>query len=523
MKGFLEPFARLLAGLSWGQRIGLMVLVGSVVAGFFVVATWLRQPDYQLLYGDLPSTEAGRIVERLRDQKIPYQVTNGGRNILIPAENVYEMRLALAGEGLPEGGHLGFEVFDRSRLGMGRFTQQVFFQRALQGELGRTIGSLEAVKQARIHLVLKDQSVFDNEKSQPSASVVLWLKPGGRMGREQVQAIVHLVAGSVRGLTPERVVVVDQRGVLLSGGEKDKGGGFLSGSQFQHQRQYESRLEKGVEEMLEQALGPNTAIVRVSADMDFRRIEEVEEQFDPEKLAIRSEQRSTESSRKGNQDTQAAAGQPAASGQAASSTKQQETINYELNKLTRRLVIPSGRVRRLSVAVLVDGRYEAQGEGAPTYVPRTEEEIKTYEKLVKDAVGFDSTRGDRVTVVNVAFQRSEQSASPEAGAEVEKLIKRRFWIATAQKLIGIILIPLLLIFLVLRPLLKWITSGLPVTGGAPASYQLPKTVGQLEADMGLAPGSAAETPLRLRAVEMAKTDPNRTAQLAKSWLKDRRG
>lgn len=495
-----------------GQRVALLMLVGSVVAGFLVVGAWVRQPDYQLLYGNIPSDGAFKIIERLKEERIPYKMANGGKDILVPSERVYETRIALAGEGLPQGGQMGFEIFDRSRLGMGRFTQQIYFQRALEGELSRTISSMEGVESARVHLVLKDQSVFADEASQPSASVALKLKSGVRMGRQQIQAIVHMAAGSVMGLSPDNVVVVDQAGTLLSGGEQEAGEALVNASQFEQQRRLETQTEDKVREMLEQALGPKKAIVRVSMDMDFKKVEETEEKFDPENIAIRSEQRSTESSQKG------AAGQEAASGGAATSTKQQETINYEVNKVTRRLVEPSGKISKMSVAVMVDGRYETpEGEGEAQYTPRTDEELKTYEELVKDAVGFDAARGDRVTVVNVAFRQTEEEIGPEGGVDIQKMMTRRFYISSAQKLLLVTLVPLLIIFMVLRPLLKWVTSTSP---GAPSTraYQFPQTVEQLEADMGMLPSAGGEAPLKARALELAKSDPNRAAQLAKSWL-----
>ena len=520
MRGLLGPIAQLMAGLSWGQRIALTVLVGAVMAGFLWVTFWLRQPDYQLLYGDLPSGEAWRIIEKLREQKIPYRIANGGRDVLVSAEKIYEMRLSLAGEGLPESGQLGFEIFDRSRLGMGRFTQRVFFQRALQGELSRTIGSFESVKQARVHLVMASDSVFENQRSQPSASVVLLFKPGGRMGKDQIQAVVHLVAGSVRGLLPEQVVVVDQEGKLLSGAEKDGDAAILSTSQLDFNRQYEAHLEQRVEKMLERALGPNMAVVRVSADIDFTRMEQVEEQFDPEKLAIRSEQRSSETSQKKSGAGESSQAVQGGAAKGASSKKEQETVNYELNKLTRKWVEPAGKVKRLSVAVLVDGSYKSEGGGEPVYVPRTDEDIKTYENLVRNAVGFNADRGDVVTVVNVPLHHSNQEISSEEGEVVEKMMNRRFWVTTAQKLLGILLIPLLLVFLVLRPLLKWVTSTRQGTGVPTTVPDFPKTVGELEEDMGLLPTPTTETPLRLKAVEIAKSDPVRAAQLARTWIKE---
>jgi flagellar M-ring protein FliF len=511
------PFARVIGGLSAGQRIALLVLTGSIIAGFIAVGFWVRQPDFQLLYGNVPSDGASKIIEALKDQRIPYKVANGGRDILVPANNVYETRIALAGEGLPQGGQVGFELFDQSRLGMGRFTQQIYFQRALEGELSRTISSMEGVEKARVHLVLKDQSVFADRESQPSASVALGLRSGRNMGRQQIQSVVHLVAGSVMGLAPDRVVVVDHKGTLLSGGEKEAGGGLVSASQFEQQHQLETQVEKKIQNMLERALGPNKAVVRVSMEMDFKKVEQTEEKYDPESIAIRSEQRTTESSKKPGQGGDA---QQAASGAAATSTKQQETINYEVNKLIRRMVEPSGKVQRLSVAVMVDGRYESPaGGGEPEYVPRTDEELKTYEGLVKEAVGFDTARGDRVTVVNVAFRHPEEDISTEAAGAMEKMMNRRFWISAAQKLLFVILVPLLLLFMVLRPLLKWVTSASPeVTGSRP--YQLPRTVEQMETEMGLLPGATGEPELKLRALELAKSDPNRAAQLAKSWLNE---
>jgi len=263
------------------------------------LVAWSNRPDYRVLYSNLSEGDAAAVVSKLKEMKIPYRLEGAGHSILIPAGQVYETRLQLATSGLPQGGGIGFEIFDRTNIGMTDFVQHLNYQRALQGELSRTINQFSEVETSRVHLSLPRKSLFVEDQKEARASVILKLKQGRSLGRSQVQGIVHLVASSAEGLNPTNITVVDTQGHLLSEPGDSDPMARLGQSQWEFKTNLEKTLEKRVQTMLEKAVGENRVIVRVSADLDFKQIEETEETFDPETPAVRSEQRSEEKTKGG--------------------------------------------------------------------------------------------------------------------------------------------------------------------------------------------------------------------------------
>ncbi|MGD8335157.1 MAG: flagellar basal-body MS-ring/collar protein FliF, partial [Desulfobacterales bacterium] len=334
--------------ISLAKRIALLTLAVGSVAAFVFLLNWTGKPEFLPLYSHLDANDAGVIVSRLKEQKIPYRLTANGSTILIPQELIYETRMNLASEGLPQGGSMGFELFDNTKLGMTEFAQNVNYQRALQGELVRSINGFEEVDSCRVHIVMPEKSLFVEEEESASASVVLKLHHGKWLSQPQVQGIVHLVSSSVSRLTPENVTVVDSNGRLLTGHNDPSGITPLSADQLDHQLKVERKLENRVLSMLEKALGANRAIVRVSCALNFKQHEMTEERFFPENQVVRSEQTFQETAKESDPiptgipgiqsnlpESSAALNQPTED-ENTTFAKQDRTVNYEIGKMTSR-------------------------------------------------------------------------------------------------------------------------------------------------------------------------------------------
>ncbi len=399
-------------------RLGAMAMVGLGVLGLVVwFALRAGQPPMALLYADLDARDAGQVVAALERQRVPYRLAAGGSQVWAPEEQVARLRLTLAREGLPAGGSVGYEIFDRGEsLTTTPFQQDVNRLRALEGELARTIRGLAGVRTARVHLVLPRREPFSRERGEAQASVVLTMQGAQRLDREGVQAVLHLVSMAVPGLRPQSVSIVDSRGELLARGGQALTGPAGAANQEEVRRALELRLARAVEEMLERSLGPGRVRAEVSAEMDFDRSQTVEERFDPENQVPRSVQSVTEQNRSGESGAVSVAGQlPAAEappgGTQSQESRSEETTNYEIGRVTRNIQREHPVVRRLSVAVLVDGVWEPQPGGVATFRERNAEELQRLSSLVRSAVGFDERRGDRTEVVSLRF-----AEPPGAGA-----------------------------------------------------------------------------------------------------------
>lgn len=520
LKKILEPFL----ALSMTKRL----IVGGVVALSAILFTLLivvaNKTDYRPLFSNLTSEDAGEIVKSLKEQKIPYQIEAGGKAILVPADKVYDLRLSLASDGLPQGGGVGFEIFDRKNFGMTEFVQKLNYQRALQGELSRTISQLAGVEQARVHLAIPEKSLFTDDEKHPTASVVLKMKSARNLRESEVQGVIHLVASSIEGMDPEAVTVLDSRGKVLSKTENSDPNGKMTTAMLEMQRNYEKAVEERIQSLLDKAVGTGKSVARVNAVFDFKQVEKFEERYDPEATVVRSEQRTEEkngaasnaSGIPGVQSNTGKAGLTPPAPVLNQGSKSDETMNYEISRTTARITEPVGTLTKISLAIMVDGKYQgtagAEGAAKPKYIPRTPEELQKIESLAKSAIGFNGERGDQITVANIPFQDSADAGMEETPAWWTAPI---FMAVLKNALIGFGFLALL--FFVIRPLLSILRS----SGNRNKDGFVPidQPEGQLENENKLALAMYASSQQQL--IEKVKNDPYQTAQILQNWLKQR--
>jgi flagellar M-ring protein FliF len=517
----VERAKQWLAAASMGQKVivalGISLLVGTVVA----VVLWSTRPNYQVLFSRLNPEDGASIVETLKQEKISYKLRGNGTVILVPDEKVYELRLSLASAGIPQGGGVGFEIFDDTPMGTTEFVQMLNYQRAIQGELSRTIAQFEAVAHARVHIVTPKGSLFVEDEKPATASVVLRLLPGEQLSKRQIDGVVRLVSSAVEGLDPDNITVVDVNGGVLHKGHRSDSEVALSSSQLEHQNSLETSLERRIQEMLERVVGDDRAVVRVTAEVDYRQITTNEERFDPDSAVIRSEQRQQESSVGGTTMPEGAPeekyefGRSGGQGMVSnnSSKKQNQVINYEINRVSKQTVAAVGEIKRLSVAVVVDGKYEAvedaAGEVSQSYVARSQEEMKRLVEIVKKAMGYDSKRGDQVEVINLPFAEQPQTlAEGGEGASAWMSYVARF----APLLLKVVVVLLVFLFVV-RPLMRWLSqvSSRPQAG---------QTSGELALESPTPEALSALEP-RQRVMYLAKNDPEKTTDLIRGWLNEK--
>lgn len=395
-------------------RLGAMMAVTLALVGFFgFVALRVSQPAMGVLFTELPFTDTSAIVKELEAKNIRYETRQDGQTILVPRADMAKVRMEMAGKGLPTGGSVGYEIFDKGdAFSATSFVQGINHLRALEGELSRTIRTLTRVQAARVHLVLPEKRIFERDREPPRASIAL--KVRGELETAQVRAIRHLVASAVEGLKPERVSVVDESGRLLADGAQEAGG---AGAAEERQSGFERRMKREIEEIVTSVVGQGRARVQVSTELDFSKVQSTAETFDPESRVVRSTQtRSENSSSTENKDGgvtvanelpgagRGAAGQGAAgAGNKEAAGKNEEVVNYEISRTTRTETKESGRVKRVSVAVLVDGIYAKAAGGELAYQPRPQEELDRIMALVRTAIGFDKARNDHVEIVNLRF------------------------------------------------------------------------------------------------------------------------
>ena len=439
-----------------------MAAVGAGVIAFFIYLTSrLASPEMSLLYADLDAQDSGQIIARLEQMNVPYRITENGGKILVPQDQVGRTRLVIAEEGLPSGGSIGYEIFDRSEgLGTTSFVQNINHVRALEGELARTIRSVSNVKQARVHLVLPRRELFSRDRQEPSASIVLVLGSARGVDRQQVSAIQHLVAAAVPGLKPSMVSIIDDSGTLLARGATE-GALDQSATRAEEMRVgYEARLVRTVEELLARSLGAGNVRAQVSAEMDFDRITENAEIFDPDGQVVRStqvveEQASSQDEAPagvtvGNNLPDALPDIDEGSGSQSQTSRTEETVNYEITKTVKTHIREAGLVRRLSVAVMVNGKTVPNEEGEATYEARTAEELEKITALVRSAVGFDEARGDTIEVVEMPFVELDGS---DGVVDTQFLGLTKADLMRAAELLVLGVVAMLVLLLVVRPLL----------------------------------------------------------------------
>ncbi len=527
---------------AWRQVAIMIGLAASVAIGVAVVL-WAREPNFTLLYGDLAEKDASQVITALDSQKVPYKVDQGSGAILVPSSRVYDVRLKLAADGLPKGSGMGFEMLQKDQsFGTSNFIETARYQRALEGELARSVATIDNVKSARVHLAIPKQTVFIRKQDKPTASVLVDLYPGRSLDPGQVSAVVHLVASSVPQLRADNVTVVDQTGKLLSGTRHDNAMG-LSDDQLAYTQRIEQRYADRITNLLSPLVGAGGVRAQVNADVDFSTTEKTRESYNPDLPAVRSEQVTEQktvgaggaggvpgalSNQPPGGGTTAAggAGQQAAGGEQSVNSSRSTTRNYELDRTISHTKVAAGQLRRLSIAVVLDNKRGVGTGGAATSTPLSPEELARITDLVKDAVGFDTERGDTINVVNTAFQ-----AQPVPAPLPATPFYQRPWVQDlAKNLLGVIGVALL-IFGVLRPLLKGLAEkgasvpagrqmalagGGMVEGGEMGEDQISLTGGQAAARLG-GPKKSYDDKLQV-ARQMVGQDPRVVAQVVKGWV-----
>lgn len=545
------------------RQIGLMVGLAASVAIGVAIVLWSQSPSYSLLYGGLNDKDRAAVVGALGQAGIDYKLDPRSGDVTVPADQVYNARIKLATEGLPKGAEGGFDLLQKNQgFGTSQFIEQARYNHMIEEELARSVASLDSVSGARVHLARPKQSIFVRPNDKPTASVLVDLYPGRTLDEAQVAGIVHLVAASVPGLQPDQVTVVDQRGHLLTGREHNAEFG-LTADQFKLSRRLEHVYQQRIMDILTPIVGADGVRAQVVADLDFTRVESTKETYNPDKPALRSEQTSerithepdtggvpgaltnqpppagtpvaqpaSAGSSQGNQSgQQSRPGRPGQVKQKADekpvSSSRQATRNYELDRTISHIQQTPGGIQRLSVAVVVDDKAVTTPKGEVKHVPRSSQEIARLTSLVKQAVGFNSARGDSVNVVNISFK----APAPLPAVSAPPIWQRPFFRDLIKQLLGALGIALLL-FGVLRPVMKSLahrgttmaTSAGPMTEAAEGegSRSLP--------DQGAPPRLASgqdgsERPRSIQYAEnlataksMAQEDPKRVAQVVKSWL-----
>jgi len=518
-------------------RLAAMGAVTAALIGFFgFVILRISTPEMTPLFTDLSIEDSSAIIKELDRQAITYELRNDGSIIMVPKDKVTKLRMKFAEDGLPKGGGVGYEIFDKSEaLGTTSFVQNINHLRALEGELARTIQSLDRVQAARVHLVMPERPLFSRDKVSPSASIVL--KVRGRLEASQVQAIRHLVASAVNGLKPERVSIVDETGRLLADGAAEDQTGAIAD---ERQVAFERRLRQQVQDIVSQVVGPGHARVEVTADFDFNRITQTSDKFDPDGRVVRSTQTREESSA-----TQADAGQVTVQNELPGNQngtnnpgreltkKTDETINYDISRTTETRVIEGGRVNRVSVAVLVDGNYTKNDKGDIVYQERSKEDLDRIATLVRSAIGYDQKRGDQVEVVNLRFAETpmgnlEQPTGIWAMLQFSKDDVMRF-----VEMGVMFLLSLVVLLMVVRPLVRRIITPDKPKLAEPVDM-LPDTPLPVIADeKSQAKASATSKMIDIAQVQgqvhaqsvqkvgdLADKNPNETAAIVRQWLQE---
>lgn len=535
----MNGFANLLLKAGPTRLFAALGIAAVVAALLFSLVLRMGGEERALLFADVEIREAGQITQRLEQADIPFELRGDGTSIFVPRSRVAEARMMLSAEGLPSRGSIGYEIFDEpDALGQTQFQQNINRLRALEGELARTIASLDGIASARVHLVLPERQLFAREAEQPSASIVLQLRRD-ELSQGQVRAIRNLVASATPGLSTNRVTILDETGRLLAAASTEDGA--VGDGVDARQAAVEDRIRRTVTDIVEGVVGQGNARVQVTAEMDFNRVSETRQTFDPEGRVVRSTSttESSASSAERAQGATSAANIPDAGGTSSTSGAQdsdessQETVNYEISNTLRTEVSEGGRIRRLSVAVAVDGvMTPGEGENAqPTYAPRSQEEMQRLLQLVRSAVGFNQERGDTVEVVNTQFTR----AVPPGGAEASApgmFNLGNIDIMRVVEIVAALVAALAFVFFVLRPLIGGLMRGgaaaepagangvpqLSGPGGATAALPAPDGGGDGDGIDAAQIGRGVRQSPAKRMAEVVGQHPEESVQIIRGWL-----
>ncbi len=521
----LQGLVSFLRGLGSARLAAMMAVTVAMVSFFGFLIMRVTTPQMTTLFTDLSFENSSAIIKDLDRQAIPYELKNEGAAILVPRDKVTRLRMKLAEGGLPKGGGVGYEIFDKSdALGSTSFVQNINHLRALEGELARTIKAIDRIQAARVHLVLPERPLFSRETPEPSASIVLRVRGG--LEAQQVRAIRHIVASAVNGMKAQRVSIVDENGQLLANGAAD-GPAADGATGDERHAAFEKRMRDQVEQIVSSVVGSGRTRVQVSADFDYNKTTQTSDKFDPEGRVLRSSQSREESSvsldaRDGqvtvNNELPGNQGQNTSNAAKDQSKKTEEISNYEISRTTKTEVTEAGRVNRISVAVLVDGSYSKNEKGEIVYAPRPQEELDRIASLARSAIGFDQKRGDQVEVVNLRF--AEAPVMVSAGEPTGFLGKFQF---TKEDLmyfveLGVmLLLGIIVLFTVVRPLLKRVLAADPAAKAALAApdSDMPDTNQMI--DMAQVQGQVHAQSVR-RVGELADRNPTETASIIRQWL-----
>lgn len=456
----MNNFIQSIKSLSPGRLASIAAIVIFLISFFVYLATKLNTGDYAVLYTDLEMEDAKQIVQHLETANIKYRLTKNGTEILVPEEDVNKMRIDTADLAMAsKGSNVGYEIFDNTdALGSTNFVQNVNLIRALEGELARTIRSVDHIKSARVHLVLPKREMFSREEQMPTASVVI-KTDGGKLSLESIHSIQQLIAAAVPKLDVKNVSIVDSAGNLLTNNFEDEEAVTVANNEALRLEQ-ERKMSLQVQNLLEKSVGEGKVRAQVNLDMDFDQIVTNEEIYDPDSQVVRSQATVTDNSTTDNVEQPVSVAQnipngdmvAAGTGSVSRKSRTEETVNYEISKVVRNKVKNSGTIKRLGVAVIVDGIYERNAEGKVVYRDRTPEEMEQIRSLVKSAVGFDAERGDMVEVANMKFASNQ----PEIETVSEVLIMgfTKDELIRIAEGIGVAIVAILVILLVIRPLIN---------------------------------------------------------------------
>ena len=526
------------------QRIAVVGVTALLFAVFAAFLLWVTRPDYRPLYTKLSPEDANRVVSMLQTEKISYRLEDNGATVLVPADSVYDMRIKIAGEGNLVGQGIGFEIFDTVQMGQTEFVQRINYQRALQGELSRTISEFPNVESARVHLVIPQRSLFIEEQQPPSASVVVRLRePSAKIAPREIKGMVNLMTMAVEGLDEGHVSITDSSGKVLFAPEDETTG--QNNAHLEYRLKLESNLEHRINELLAPVLGPGKMIAKVNATLDYSQRTIRREIYDPDTSVVRSEQRSEEQQtgranlEGGSTDVNFRGDGLGGSLSSQEGNRESRTLNYEINKEEHNIVGQMGEITRLTVAVAVDGSYAKNADGTWQYTPRTEQELEQIRQLVANAVGFSAARGDTIEVSNMAFGENDIPAEPNAAELLAQFAERM------GRPLLIAFISFLFIMLVVRPVVLALVrpkveagevleglEGLPAAEEQYALYEAQEQEARAAEENARALSESGEDggyglesglsldDIKARALQLAERNIEQTVYVIRSWMKE---
>ena len=497
---FLTQAKDIWSKMGQNQRFAMVGFSVLTVVGMISILIWAQRPKYEVLYSRLEQEDADNIITELSANKIEYQLDQNGSTILVPSDQIHEMRLELANKGLPRNGGVGYEIFDNVNIGVTDFVQKINYRRALEGELTRSIETLSSVDKARVHIVIPEERLFSEDQKKPTASIMVKLKPSTKLDDKQIMGITNLVAASIEGMEPGDITVVDHYGNMLTSVESSDPMIKLTAHQLELRQRLEDYLTRKVQSMLDGVLGTGNSIVRVSSEIDFRKVDQTIRTYDPNNTVVRGEQ--TEE----NVETNT---------QAQTSVSNNHTItNFEINETMERVFNEAGSIRRLTVGVGVNYIKDmvppaAGGDPVEQMVPRNQQELDNIIQIVQNAIGYDPVRGDQVTINQLAFDTSQFD---EERQRLEEAEQREFWYNVAQKVL--LVISILIFVLFARSLLR----SLKILPPREAAEEGIEKAMPIEEEISIEAQKRAQ--IQEQVVIFAKEKPANVAKLLKTWMVD---